>query len=180
MLMTVERKEVVERRVQLLFDFGEPKQVSKTRSRARKASNVKSAAQPIENTVASEPRAPQQLQDVCRLLNDLSRKYVPPTEFSDYTTLTRCTKILADVGVVAAPPVELQARISDSSDALVLHAPQYRLLKNRAIAGLATIADLAGKAPAKGSAEYQQGMRDAYEHASEIAVLFLEDIQKDI
>lgn len=181
MLMAVEEKLIVERRVQMTFDFVSPEDI-KARPRRKKrvtaAKNI-NVEEPIINNVVADGRvAAQQLQDVCVLLHDLGRKHIPPTEFSDYTTFARCNKILCEIGAIKEPPVELNATITDHDAALVTHAPQYRLLRNRAIAGLATVADLGTKAPAKGSPDYQQGMRDAYQQASDIAVWFLEDLEE--
>jgi hypothetical protein len=44
------------------------------------------------------------------------------------------------------------------------------------MASLAVIADLTERPAATGSSEYQRGMREGYRRASDIAVMFLEDI----
>lgn len=181
MLMAVEEEVKVSHRVQLTFDFVSPEEVRQPRLRRRQKLNVKTPpqAEPITDTIT--PSAQQeQIKDVCLLLHELARKYIPPTEFRDYTTFSRCSRTLFEQGTINEPPLELNATIKDHDAALITHAPQYRLLRNRAIAGLATVADLGFKAPAKGSLDYQKGMRDAYHHASDIAAMFLEDIQNGV
>lgn len=181
MLMAVEEEVTVSRRTQLTFDFISPEEAGKTPKRRRRSGNVKKTLSdaPIINDEGSREQH-EQLKDVALILHELGRKFVPATEFRDYTTFTRCAKTLHEVGVIKDVPLELNATIADHEAALITHAPQYRLLKNRAIAGLATVADLGTKAPGKGSGDYQKGMRDAYRHASDVAALFLEDIQKGI
>lgn len=114
-------------------------------------------------------------EDLCLFLHKLATKHISRTDFADIGALVRCTQLLKELGLEVAAPAELQAPVSVQDNALVTHAPQYRFLRSRAIAGLATVADLAFKAPAKGSADYQRGQRDAFHIASVIAADFLED-----
>jgi hypothetical protein len=58
----------------------------------------------------------------------------------------------------------------------ITHPNNYRQLRNKAIAGFATIADLTDKPAAVGSQEFQRGVREGYRRASDIAISFLEDI----
>jgi hypothetical protein len=59
----------------------------------------------------------------------------------------------------------------------VFNSFDYRYLRNKAIAGFATIADLPAKPSAVGTLDYQSGVREGYRRASEVAIMFLDDIQ---
>lgn len=156
---------------QLYFDFAqdEKKQCSAA-PRIRKNTKEKKLKSPI---VPSDD-----FRDLCALLYSLARKHLAPTSFGDFCLLARCTKLLQTLGVAVEPTAEMQAHVVDAAATLVTRAPEYRLLRSRAIAGLATVADLADRLPAKGSAEYKRGMRDAYQHASDIAAFFMDDLEQ--
>jgi len=125
-----------------------------------------------------EPEFGNDFRDLCVLLHGIAKKHVAATNFHDFNLVARCTKLLQTLGAPVETPAAMQAAVSSQEAALVTSAPEYRLLRSRAIAGLATVADLASKMPAKGSAEYQRGMRDAYEQASNVAALFLDDLEE--
>lgn len=181
MLMAVEENVTVAQRTQLTFSFISPEDAGKTPKRRRRSGNVKKTPPTVPITKNEESREQhEQLKEAALALHALGRKFIPVTEFRDYATFTRCAKILQETGAIKEVPLELNATIADHESALITHAPQYRRLRNRAIAGLATVADLGAKAPGKGSADYQKGVRDAYRHASDVAALFLEDIQEGI
>jgi hypothetical protein len=127
---------------------------------------------------AQPPECGDDLRELCLLLHGLAKKHVAATNFHDFNLVARCTKLLQTLGVSVDAPAEMQAAVSSQEAALVTSAPEYRLLRTRAMAGLATVADLADRLPAKGSADYQRGMCAAYEQASTIAILFLEDLEK--
>lgn len=118
------------------------------------------------------------LRDLCVLLHTIAKKHVNAANFHDFNLVARCTKLLQTLNIAVDASVEMQATVAEQESALVLSAPEYRLLRSRAVAGLATVADLADRLPAKGSAEYQRGVRDAYQHASDIAALFLDDLEQ--
>jgi hypothetical protein len=159
---------------QLYFDFAHAeKQERTTAQRSRKKPISRSLSQE-----ATPPKPDNDLLDLCVLLHTIARKSVSATNFHDFNLVARCTKLLQTLGVLVEAPAEMQAVAADQEAALVLSAPEYRLLRSRAVAGLATVADLADRPPAKGSAEYQRGMRDAYQHASDIAALFLDDLEQ--
>ena len=62
----------------------------------------------------------------------------------------------------------------------MLNSFEYRYLRNKAIAGFATIADLTAKPSAVGTLDYQSGVREGYRRASEVAIIFLADIQNGV
>jgi hypothetical protein len=59
---------------------------------------------------------------------------------------------------------------------LVFNSFEYRYLRNKMLASLSIIADLTERNTGNGSHEYQRGMREGYRRASDIAIMFLEDI----
>jgi hypothetical protein len=82
-------------------------------------------------------------------------------------------------GLALTPALEAKfaARVTSTTDVGVLNSFEYRYLRSKSIAGFATIADLTCKPVAVGSLEYQNGIREGYRRASEIAILFLDDVQ---
>ena len=123
------------------------------------------------------PAKEDSLRHLCGLLHQLAQKYVARSNFQDLDTLVQTTKILEELGVSLPVVEDLRAPVSSYNTAVVTHAPQYRLLRSRCIAALATIADISSKAPAKGSPEFQRGMKAGFDYASDIAVFFLEDLE---
>jgi hypothetical protein len=178
MLMLLEEKATTTRGSQLVFDFISPDEAPPPRK--KREPRAKSVKAPPAPSATDHGEAQHAISDVCRLLHELARKFIPKTEFSDYAALVRCTQVLLEHGAIQSAPVELNAAIAEHDAALVIHAAQYRRLRTRSIAGLATVADLLFKAPAKGSPDYQKGMRDAYRHAGEVAAVFLEDVQNGV
>lgn len=67
------------------------------------------------------------------------------------------------------------AAVAVDTDTL-MRPNDYRQLRNKSIAGFATIADLTDKPAAVGSQDFQRGVREGYRRASDIAISFLEDI----
>lgn len=159
---------------QLYFDFA---QSEKHERPARSTIRKKPRARGLKKTEAP-PEFGTDLRDLCVLLHTIAKKHVSASSFHDFNLVARCTKLLQTLNVAVDAPAEMQAAVADKESALVVSAPEYRLLRSRAVAGLATVADLADRLPAKGSAEYQRGMRDAYQHASDIAALFLDDLEQ--
>lgn len=169
------RRQVKSAKAQLFFGFVEPCDL-------QTATKVVNPPRKIKRAAIQQPKNNDQIdfRDLCILLHGIAQKHVSRSDFEDFTALVRCTKLLSDFGLAIQPTASLAAPVASHDAALVTRDPKYRLLRNRAIACLATVADLSAKAPAKGSLEYQQGMRDAFQQASEIAVLFLEDIQNEV
>jgi hypothetical protein len=119
-----------------------------------------------------------ELTHLCLTLHQLAQKYVPrsPQTFRDFDALTRTTRAMQKMGLspvvasaVAAPSAAVEVSI-------VLNSPEYRRLHNRFVAALATIADMPEKNTPPGHPEYQKGVREGYRRASDIAILFLEDL----
>lgn len=172
-------------RNQLYFDFIGPEEVPKKENAVPRKTKIsmppskrglKKTFQRAQNTGPDDD--PRALTDLCLLLYGLARKHVAPANFADFCLLTRCTKLLQDLGLEVEIAPEMQAHVRDAATVLVTAAPEYRMLRSKATAGLATVADLVTKLPAKGNGDYQRGMRDAYEQASEIAALFLDDLEQ--
>jgi hypothetical protein len=172
-------------RSQMYFDFIQAEDAPKknsTASRRKKpgpSSPKKGFTAPLpcaQNTDLEDDT--RVVAELCLLLYNLARKHVSPASFADFCSLARCTKVLQDLGLRVEVSPEMQAHVADATSVLVTSAPEYRLLRSRAIAGLATVADLITKLPAKGSADYQRGMRDAYQQASDTAALFLEELEQ--
>jgi len=155
---------------QMFFPWGDPLPVKPARPKV---------AKPVVRRVAKKRAVSVEddLREMCKLLHQLAQKYVPRTNFQDCDTLIQCTRLLQDSKLPLTVADDLKAHVESYNPAVVTRAPQYRLMRNRAIAALATVADLASKAPAKGSAEYQRGMREGFQVASDIAVFFLDDIE---
>lgn len=162
---------------QLYFDFARDEKHGMAEKLPRPSSRKISAPGLLKNPPAS-PECGNDLRDLCILLHGIAKKHVAVTNFHDFNLVARCTKLLQTLGVPVETPAEMQAAVASQEAALVTSAPEYRLLRSRAMAGLATVADLADRLPSKGSPEYQRGMCDAYEQASTIAILFLEDLEK--
>jgi hypothetical protein len=161
-------------KAQMYLDFiDEPdfKPVTKKRGRPPKPKTEMPAPKQV---LTQQPEQPD-FKALCMLLHDLAQRHVSRINFRDFTALVRCTKLLIGEGLPIEPAVALVAPLAAQTEVLVTADPKYRLMRNRAIAGLATIADLSSKAPAKGSEDYQRGMRAAFQQASEVAAFFLED-----
>jgi hypothetical protein len=163
---------------QLYFDFAHDSHREKAATAHNPARKKKNTAAPALAAVNQPAEFGAGLRDLCLLLHAIAQKYVSSTNFHDFNLVARCTKLLQSFDVAVEAPAEMRAAVADQEVALVLSAPEYRLLRSRAMAGLATVADLAARLPAKGSAEYQRGMREAYQHASDVAIMFLDDLER--
>jgi hypothetical protein len=115
------------------------------------------------------------LRAVCVVLQAIAQKYVPDSAFEDRSNLVQCLNIMQELGVNCTPKTKF-AQFFEEKDTDKCSL-SYRLLKSRAVAALATIADLDKKCFDRQGNEYKNGMRDAYKRASEIAIMFLADIQ---
>lgn len=129
----------------------------------------------------SQKTANAALRRACFLLHQLAQKHVPntPANFEDYATLLSATNILRELGLKPPIDTKLQQGINRLGDDIVINSFQYRHLKNKTIASLSVIADLAEKAASNGSADFRRGMREAFQRASDLAVAFLEEISTD-
>lgn len=120
-----------------------------------------------------------ELKRACRLLHGLAQVYVPntPKHFESFALLLQITSTLRRLGLAPEIAVsELSAHTDDATSA-VLSSREYRNLRNKYLAALATLADLSSRGVPPGSADFQSGVREGYRRASEIAILFLEDAQ---
>lgn len=131
-----------------------------------------------EQTPRRDPKA-SALAQLCLALHRLAQKYVPrtPTAFQDFDALTQATKALQKLGLNPDLCADICAPAKAVENAVILNSPEYRRLQNRFIAALATIADMTEKNSPPGHPEYQRGVREGYRRASDIAILFLEDLR---
>lgn len=126
-----------------------------------------------------------ELTGICRTLYNLAQTYVPntPKAFHDFSDFLHASRKLRSLGVKLDLNPRVKAAVEASDNSAVTSSFEYRLLRNQFIAALATIADLtskpapAGVLPAENG--YQRGVREGYRRASEIAILFLADIQQN-
>lgn len=138
------------------------------------------AAQKAATLRNKEKRSPENdIKSVCTTLLRIAQRYVPagPTAYPDFSELVRCVKILKALGLNPEIAERFSAPVSAAGNEVVINSFDYRHLRNKSIAGFATIADLTEKPAAVGSPEFQKGVREGYRRASDIATLFLEDIQ---
>lgn len=119
------------------------------------------------------------LKNLCLTLHQLAQKHIPRSaqNFRDLDSLTRVTRALQKMGLNPVIAADTAAAVNTVETAVVLNSAEYRRLHNRFVAVLATIADMPEKNTPAGSPEYQKGVREGYRRASDIAILFLEDLQ---
>lgn len=120
-----------------------------------------------------------ELKRACRLLHGLAQVYVPnsPKHFESFALLMQVTATLSRLGLAPEIAVsELSAPAAATSN-IVMSSREYRILRNKYLAALATMADLSSRGIPPGSVDFQNGVREGYRRASEIAILFLEDAQ---
>lgn len=122
--------------------------------------------------------AGEELAHLCLTLHQLAQKYVPRSAqtFRDFDSLTRATRAMQKIGLKPSVAADVAAPASVVETSVVLNSPEYRRLQNRFVAALATIADMPEKNTPPGHPEYQKGVREGYRRASDIAILFLEDL----
>lgn len=122
------------------------------------------------------------LRNVAYLLLELAQKYVPntPATFTDHTSMTHCIKLLQDMGFKPEIVARLDRAVAGISVDLIRNSFEYRQLRNKIKACLAVIADLTDRPAAPGTYDYQKGIREGYRRASDIAVLFLDDINENL
>jgi len=122
------------------------------------------------------------LRNVAFLLLDLAQKYVPhtPANFTDHNSLAHCIKLLQEMGLKPEILARLDRTVAGVSVDLIRNSFEYRQLRNKIKACLAVIADLTERPAAPGTYDYQKGIREGYRRASDIAVLFLDDIDENL
>jgi hypothetical protein len=113
------------------------------------------------------------------VLQHLAQKYVPNSaqSFCDFDALKHATRSLQRLGSSIKVAAHLAAPVKSVEKAAVTNSVEYRTLRNKYIAALSTIADITAKNTPPGHPEYQRGVREGYRRASDVAILFLEDIQ---
>ncbi len=116
------------------------------------------------------------LRDLCSALFDMAQRHTPSTSFAETNELIRIAKILESIGVDAVAVPKMRAAIADHSSNVTRQSSEYRLLKARYAACLSTIADLAGKKPAKAKSAFHAGIHEGLRRAAKIAIMFLDDI----
>lgn len=123
-----------------------------------------------------------ELQQICQTLLAVAQKYVPhsPAAFADANNVVRCAKALQNLNLQPILQSQFKAHVESAKADSVRNSFEYRYLRNKAIAGFATIADLTAKPSALGTMEYQNGVREGYLRASEVAIMFLDDIQNGV
>ena len=126
-----------------------------------------------------------ELTGLCRTLHRLAQKYVPntPKAFQDFASLLNASRKLSSLGLKLDLEAHVTAPVAVTDSAAITSSFEYRILRNKFIAALATIADLTTKPAPLGEPNengYQRGVREGYRRASDIAVLFLEDIQNGV
>lgn len=123
--------------------------------------------------------AEREVTNLCLILHDLAQKYVPRSAhtFRDFDALTQVTRTMQKMGLQPTLAAAICAPTQTVDNAIVFSSPEYRKLRNLYIAALATIADMPEKTTPPGSSDYQRGIREGYRRASDIAILFLEEIQ---
>jgi hypothetical protein len=137
-----------------------------------------------KSTSPAAPHATDELVHLCVFLHSMVQRLAVKMDLQTTSEFQTCTKVLRQLNV----PIEIlpnfaaasaDAATYDPGDRVILSSPRYRLLKNRAIAALATIADLSARSIPKGDPAYRAGLVAGYAHASEIAAAFLEDIHAE-
>lgn len=132
---------------------------------------------PTECTALKEQL--QELLSISRSLLQVAQKYIPttPEAYTDTTAVVQCAKQLQNLGVGVQPDFRLNAAMLETNKKdMIVTSPEYRYLRNKAIAGFATIADLGAKASTVGTIDFQTGLREGYRRASNLAIAFLDDI----
>lgn len=158
-----------------------PEVVARKKEREYVVFVSKEEAKKIERQLLVAPEnktANSALRNICFILHALVQKYVPNSAatFEDYSRLLRCTQLLQELGLKPdlLPKIKADASIADVT--AILNSFEYRQLRNKMIAGLSVIADLTERPASPGTLDYQNGIREGYRRASEIAAVFLKDI----
>jgi hypothetical protein len=134
---------------------------------------------PAEQSLSAELAQVAELTVLCQALLYVAQKYTPtgPDAYTDAATVIQCGKQLQQMGcgLEMVPQFNAPTHDTNKSD-MILTSVEYRYLRNKSIAGFATIADLGLKTPSLGTADYVVGLRAGYKRASDLAIAFLEDV----
>lgn len=122
------------------------------------------------------------LLNIAYLLLELAQKYVPntPSNFADHSSVVHCIKLLQDMGFKPEIVARLDRAVAGVSVDIIRNSFEYRQLRNKIKACLTLIADLTERPAASGTYDYQRGVREGYRRASDIAALFLDDIDENL
>jgi len=147
------------------------------------AARTDAAAPPLPPAPPPPPPADVVI-NLCVFLHGLVQQFAHKMDLQNTSEFQACTKILRDLNVPIKIHANFAAADSDAakttaSDRVITSSCKYRLLKNRAVAALATIADLNTRSIPKGDPNYRAGLVAGYRHASDIAASFLEDIHAE-
>lgn len=121
------------------------------------------------------------LRRVCYVLHELVQRHImrSSTAHRDQATFVYCGHILKEMGLRPKTNPAFDQSAEDLRLDVIRSSFEYRNLRNKLLASLAIIADLPERTAGNGSPEYQRGMREGYRRASEIAILFLEDLSSE-
>lgn len=158
-----------------------PEIAAKNRERDYVVFVSKAEAQKLERQLLVSPEnrtINHALRKICYMLHALVQKYVPNSAatFDDHSTLVYCTKLLQDMGLKPEISPQMDSSVAGVSVDVIRSSFEYRQLRNKMVAGLSVIADLTERPASPGTPDYQCGIREGYRRASEIAAIFLEDI----
>jgi hypothetical protein len=144
--------------------------------------NTKQRAKLREIDLDNKTAGYLELQNICVVLHHLAQKYVPNSvqSFCDFDSLKHATRALQRLGSNIKLAAHLTAPVKSLEKSAVTNSVEYRTLRNKYIAALSTIADITAKNTPPGHPEYQRGVREGYRRASDVAILFLEDIQTGV
>lgn len=122
------------------------------------------------------------LRNIAYLLLELAQKYVPntPNNFADHSSVVHCIKLLQDMGFKPEIAARLDRAVAGVSVDIIRNSFEYRQLRNKIKACLTLIADLTERPASPGTYDYQRGVREGYRRASDIAALFLDDIDENL
>jgi hypothetical protein len=159
-----------------------PEMLARQKNRQGFVQAVKHRAERKEAELSGDAGIKEELRELCILLHELAQRYVPntPQTFVDFNSLTCITKSLKRLCAAAPLASNIVAPTNSIERGAIVNSAEYRKLRNKFIAALATIADLPTKSAPAGELQFQSGVREGYRRASEIAVLFLNDIQNGV
>jgi hypothetical protein len=158
-----------------------PSPVEQKHQREKQIFTSRQEAQVLEKRllVSNENRTSNAaFRRVCYILHNLAQKYVvnSPATFNDYNSLLHCTKLLEELGFKPELAPGMDAAAQSVGKEVIHNSFEYRHLRNKTLASLAILADLIDRPAGTGTPEYQRGMREGYRRASDIAIMFLNDL----
>lgn len=118
------------------------------------------------------------LRHVCFVLHEIAQRCMLKIGVAqqDFSTFIYCGHILREIGLRPKVNPAFDRSAEDLRLDVIHSSFEYRNLRNKLIASLSIIADLPERATGHGSPDYQRGVREGYKRASDIAILFLDDL----